>query len=200
MKKLDNPCGTTTGYKRHRKDFTIPCQECLNAVVEYKKSWKLANPEKAKQRNKDYYEKNSHKVNKKNRKFRIDNPDKVKSYQDAYRKEHKKDRNVYRLNNLEKFRSYARKRKSLKLKNGHEPYTEEQVLAYWGNECHICLQPIDFKASRKVGVKDWEKGFHVDHLVSLAKGGGDTIDNVRPAHAICNLRKNAKDYQEATNV
>jgi len=30
---------------------------------------------------------------------------------------------------------------------------------------------------------------HIDHLVPLAKGGSDTLENVRPAHGICNLRK-----------
>lgn len=61
--------------------------------------------------------------------------------------------------------------------------------------CRECLD-----APRKVGVNNWELGFHVDHLVPLSKGGSDTLENVRPTHAVCNLRKNAKELQEHNNV
>jgi len=29
----------------------------------------------------------------------------------------------------------------------------------------------------------------VDHIVPISKGGNDTIENVRPSHGLCNLRK-----------
>jgi 5-methylcytosine-specific restriction endonuclease McrA len=29
-------------------------------------------------------------------------------------------------------------------------------------------------------------------VIPLSKGGNDTIENVRPAHAICNLRKGSR--------
>lgn len=196
MKKIENPCGTTTGYKRHRKEHTAPCELCLEAVSEYKKQWKINNPEKAKKRNRDYYTKNSEKINEKNRRFRDENPEKVKQYQEQYRLANKEARENYRLSNLDKFRGYSRKRKAWKLNNGHEVYAEQQVIEKWGTDCHICSTPIDFDASRKVGIKNWEFGFHIDHLVALANGGSDTLDNVRPAHAICNLRKNAKDLNK----
>ena len=199
MKKLENKCGTTTGYKRHRTQKTPPCKECLDAVVAYKKLWKKEHPEEYKQRNREYYVKNVQKINERNKRFRIENPEKVKEYQDKYRVQNKDAREVYRQSNLEKFRHYARKRKAWKLNNGHEEYTEQQVLDRWGEDCHICFESIDFDASRKVGKNNWEKGFHIDHLIPLSKGGGDTLSNVRPAHALCNLQKNAKEFKEDLN-
>lgn len=200
MKKIENPCGTTTGYKRHRKENTQPCRPCLDAVVAYKKHWKLTHPEEAKKRNKEYYLNNKEKINKKSNLFREQNVEKIKQYQEVYRAENKEARNQYRLANLEKFRHYSRKRKAWKLNNGYEEYTEQEVLDRWGEDCHICFEPIDFEASRKVGINNWEKGFHIDHLIPLAKGGSDSIGNVRPAHALCNLQKNAKQLQESTDV
>lgn len=197
MRKIENPCGTVTGYKRHKKEQTIPCRPCLDSVIEYKHRWKQAHPEKAKKRNREYYVKNKEKINEKNKEFREQNPKKVKEYQDSYRAKNKASRNKYRLANLERFRFYARKRKALKLSNGHEEYTEQQVLDRWGEDCHICFEPIDFSASRKVGINNWESGLHIDHLIPLAKGGADTLHNVRPSHALCNLQKNAKETQEA---
>lgn len=75
------------------------------------------------------------------------------------------------------------------LENGYEPYSVTQVLLKYGKNCHICLTPIDLKASRRVGIGDWILGLHIDHLVAIAKGGADKLENVRPSHAICNLKK-----------
>lgn len=47
--------------------------------------------------------------------------------------------------------------------------------------CHICTCDIESLAD-----------LHFDHVVPLAKGGTHTADNIRPAHALCNLRKSDK--------
>lgn len=88
-------------------------------------------------------------------------------------------------------RSPANVRKSRILKNGFSYYSLTQVLVAYGKNCHICHTPIDLKASRRVGVGDWFLGLHIDHLIPIAKGGPDTLENVRPSHAICNLKKGA---------
>ena len=75
------------------------------------------------------------------------------------------------------------------LENGSSYYSVIQVLTTYGKNCHICNHPIDLKASRRVGIGDWLLGLHIDHLIPIAKGGPDTLENVRPSHAICNLRK-----------
>ena len=82
-------------------------------------------------------------------------------------------------------------RKARILKNGFEYYTVTQVLLHYGKNCHICDFPIDLKAPRKVGTGEWYLSLHIDHLMLISKGGADTLKNVRPAHAICNLKKGA---------
>lgn len=72
-----------------------------------------------------------------------------------------------------------------------EPYQEADILHIYGIACHICEETIDLKAPRKVGEEGWERSLHMDHVIPLSKGGTDTIDNVLPSHASCNLRKSA---------
>ena len=61
----------------------------------------------------------------------------------------------------------------------------------YGSDCHICLNPIDLLAPRQPGIKGWEYGLHIDHVIPLSKGGPDTLGNVRPAHGSCNVKKHA---------
>ncbi|WP_408995767.1 HNH endonuclease [Streptomyces europaeiscabiei] len=37
---------------------------------------------------------------------------------------------------------------------------------------------------------------HFDHVVPLSRGGTHAVDNIRPAHAACNLRKSDKLISE----
>jgi 5-methylcytosine-specific restriction endonuclease McrA len=37
-------------------------------------------------------------------------------------------------------------------------------------------------------------------LIPISRGGGDTLENVRPAHAKCNLRKSHRDMPEKATV
>ena len=63
----------------------------------------------------------------------------------------------------------------------------------YGTNCYLCNDPINLQAARRVGKADgWEQGLHIDHVIPISKGGSDTLDNVRPTHALCNLSKNDK--------
>ena len=74
--------------------------------------------------------------------------------------------------------------------NTHEPYTVAQVLERHGTDCHICREPVDLTVSGRPGYQSgWERGLQLDHVVALVNGGPDTLDNVLPSHAICNMRK-----------
>lgn len=84
-------------------------------------------------------------------------------------------------------------RKANRLKNPnltiHCQFTMAEIFAEYGDNCNICGEQIDATAPRKVGVEGWEKAYHPDHLIPLSKGGKDTLNNVRPVHAQCNIRK-----------
>lgn len=133
---------------------------------ERKKKYWIANRERLLAHNKEYVKKNPHINRKKQKKFWAKNP--------------------------EKAQAYNRKRRAKLNKVKHIPYTKEEVLEKYGTNCHICGVPIDLKAPRKAGKKGWENGLHLDHLIPISKGGPDTIENVRPAHGLCNMSKGAR--------
>jgi hypothetical protein len=94
-----------------------------------------------------------------------------------------------RARNLDKVRERERQKNRRRRAKESKLYNELQVIATYGGNCYICGLAIDFMSPRKAGVFGWENGLHIDHLLSLAKGGLDTLENVRPAHALCNLQK-----------
>jgi len=95
----------------------------------------------------------------------------------------------YRLRNLEKVRERERSKNRRRRAKITNDYNELQVISVYGIDCYLCGLEIDFMAPRKCGVDGWEHGLHIDHVVPIAKGGSDTLENVRPAHGLCNLRK-----------
>ena len=97
----------------------------------------------------------------------------------------------YRSLNLDKVRARERSKNRSRRAKITMPYNELQVIAIYGGDCYLCGLGIDFTAPRKTGIEGWENGLHIDHLVPLAKGGVDTLENVRPTHGLCNLRKYA---------
>ena len=87
---------------------------------------------------------------------------------------------------------YALMRKERLESAEQDGHTEQDVLEKWGTDCHICGQVIDMAAPRRVGDQNWEMSLHLDHVIPLVKGGSHTLDNVKPAHALCNITKGAR--------
>lgn len=81
------------------------------------------------------------------------------------------------------------KRRSLKIGNGHSEYTEVDVLNTYGLSCHLCGVDVDLSASRLAGRGNWKYGLNLDHVIPVSKGGSDTLENVRPSHVLCNIKK-----------
>ena len=102
----------------------------------------------------------------------------------------------YHKNNPHKSRENRRRRRATELNNPSSKYTETQVLEMYGTDCYICGIEIDLDAPRQVGrKKGWEMGLHIDHVIPMVDGGPDTLENVRPSHAKCNLQKGFKPVQ-----
>lgn len=127
---------------------------------------KLENPERSRSYSIDYYKKNSEEIK---RKARENYP----AYKD------------YRI-------SHNRIRRALKTGVFSDNSSDMDVLSAYGNCCYLCGFEIDLTAPRKAGINGWENGLHIDHVVGIALGGNDTIDNLRPTHGLCNLRKSKK--------
>ena len=53
-----------------------------------------------------------------------------------------------------------------------------------GNMCHLCNAEIDLTLARNSRF-----GATIDHVIPVSKGGADTLENMRLAHWICNIKK-----------
>jgi 5-methylcytosine-specific restriction endonuclease McrA len=134
-----------------------------------------------------------------NKTYYEQNFERISAYQKIYNKANSEKINaskkIYREANPEAARSEARRRKAQRLENGFEIYTEGQVLNLYGSDCYLCKEPIDLEISRKPGIEGWQKSLHIDHVMPMSKGGPDTLENVRPSHAECNLIKGTRTVQ-----
>ena len=72
-------------------------------------------------------------------------------------------------------------------RNVRQQQIDRQRIARAQPACHICGEAIDYQA-------DWldPRSFVVDHVIPLAKGGSDSIDNKKAAHRSCNSTKRAR--------
>jgi 5-methylcytosine-specific restriction endonuclease McrA len=48
-------------------------------------------------------------------------------------------------------------------------------------------------APRATGKAGWEMGLQIDHIIPIARGGADKLENVKPAHGLCNIKKGASE-------
>jgi 5-methylcytosine-specific restriction endonuclease McrA len=158
--------GTTGGYAKHWRLKEPPCDACSAAQTKSKKQYREKNIVRMREREKNYKKLNY---------------DKVRQYLVNWGK-----------NNPDKLQGYSRKKRAIRKNVIRIPYTIQDVTDQYGTNCHICKEPIDFFAPRKVGKNGWEMSLHLDHVIPLSKGGGDNISNVKPSHARCNLIKGNK--------
>ena len=181
------------------------CKSCNNKrSAEYRQN----NKEQLKESKKEYYQNNKEQILELKKEYYQDNKEQIierqkehyqnnKEQKKEYQKEHyqnnkekiRESQKEYNQNNTHKKREYERKRRALKQRNIHKPYTEDQVLKLYGAACHICKKPVSLSANRSPGAPGWEQGLHLDHVIPISKGGPDTLDNVKPAHGLCNLQK-----------
>lgn len=175
---LSVKCGSRSGYNNHLKIKEPPCDECKKAHKNYLIEYYKNNPEKRKKYSKQYTEKNKEKIKKYKKDF----------YQLNKECLLKKSKEYYERN---KQKNFARtRRRKIKLRESvYDLYSVEEIIELYGNICHICNEEIDTTLPRSTGVLGWQKGLHLDHVVPISKGGTDTVSNIRPAHAICNLSK-----------
>jgi 5-methylcytosine-specific restriction endonuclease McrA len=153
-----------TYYAEHREE-----------IIESARRWYANNREHAAATLRRYREENRDKHRSDNRRWRANNLEKAR-----------KSANEWRKRNPEKGREVERRRRAAKV---GDPYTEDDVLFSYGTVCHLCGEEIDMAAPRRIGRAGWQMGLHVDHVVPIALGGPDCLENVRPAHGLCNVAK-----------
>jgi 5-methylcytosine-specific restriction endonuclease McrA len=122
------------------------------------------------------------------RRWYEENREHVAAYSRSWRKANAsltaEHRRSWRRDNPERNRELGRQansvRKARMLAVQTEPVDYAAILAEHGMFCHICsLVIVD------------ESDLHFDHVIPLALGGPHSQANIKPAHALCNLRKGA---------
>lgn len=82
---------------------------------------------------------------------------------------------------------------NVRYKNGARRRALRARVKAWGRPCAICGKPIDYDLP-----PGHPMSFEVDEIIPVSKGGDPlSIDNVQPAHRICNQRKGSKMHGQA---
>lgn len=77
------------------------------------------------------------------------------------------------------------------------PFTDEEMFDLWGYLCHICGIEVDPSIPQRDENGNYNlQALHRDHVVALSRGGAHKVENVRPAHAACNIRKSTKEWTD----
>ena len=116
----------------------------------------------------------------------------MKEYRETHRDYYRQKSLEWSRNNPEKAVRAVLRRRAQKYNNGYEIYKTQDVIDIYGTNCHICGLEIDLENSRKIGSLGWKTSLQVDHVIPISKGGSDTLENVRPSHAICNMQKGVR--------
>ena len=188
--KQNKPLTEWPKNKSKKDGLGSDCKIC-HAQKQY--VWRQKNPEEQKRRSREQFAKSRERENNRRKKRYWDNWElERESRREYYKKtaeQQKQAAREWRRRNPEKLASMNRNSRARRKNVYSERYTKDDVLAKWGTSCHLCGEPIDLSAPRYNGKKGWEKGLQLDHVIPLINGGEDTVENVKPAHGICNLKK-----------
>jgi 5-methylcytosine-specific restriction endonuclease McrA len=190
--------------KRHYRQEEY--QQKSDRINEQARAWREVNREHVRQRSRDYYQQNAEKIREqdrtrhaanpqpkrdKERRYRERNPETVAAMKRRWAQENAEALAAYwaeyqRQNRMKRRASNALRKAWLK-STQVEPVSYERVVAMHGMTCHLCGEQITS-----------EGDLHIDHVIPRERGGTHTYGNLRPAHALCNLRKGTKLMSELT--
>ena len=167
------------------------CKPCANAKAlrsyyanlesrrAYNKAWREANYEYDKQRQRDWYKANTEYFENRYRANRETLLERKRQQRAANPGGESKHSREWRKRNPERWA--LRNRENQRRRRGEKPVSYTAIIAEHGMVCHLCGGDI-------AGLED----LHMDHVIPLARGGKHSAENIRPAHAVCNMRKGIK--------
>lgn len=166
-----NPNGNAEKARRYKAMYPervrAKNQRWNDANRDYRKKWKKDNPDKVKK----YYED-----------WRRKNPNYNKDWQEAHPDFEERVRKIWRKENPDKIKVYNARARAKRA--GHEENAtlleREWRALLFGFQCVYCGGKYE----------------HIDHLVSLTRGGTNTSENLVPACGRCNQSKHAYPWRE----
>lgn len=174
-------------HKRsHHRDghnsYCIPCA-CADS-----RAYERANAEKVKERKAEYYREHREAHAEAGRRWRETNRER---HRELARKAYERNRPAYIARaaawgaaHPEQRREQVRRRRARLAGSVVERVDYAAILAEHGPVCHICggeISPSDL---------------HFDHVIPVSRGGAHSAENIRPAHARCNIAKGARLMSE----
>jgi 5-methylcytosine-specific restriction endonuclease McrA len=172
-----------------KNQYHASCRACHRIVS---RNWKTNNKEKIRENRKEYrathpglYEKYKDTI----RKWKLLNREKLNEFarqHTAKNPERRKEINLkWLLKNPEKVTEYNHRRLAKKTGNGGRITAKEwkELCDKYGNKC-LCCKRSDLKLT-------------LDHVMPLALGGKNVVENAQPLCQTCNSKKHAKhiDYR-----
>lgn len=111
-----------------------------------------------------------------------EDPEKFKAIAAKYRAENPEKRAEYKRNNKTRINSHYHNRRARKVAaGGSHTYADiEKLILLQKNKCPVC----------RVSLK---KGYHVDHIIPLFRGGTNDIRNIQILCPTCNLKKGSRN-------
>jgi 5-methylcytosine-specific restriction endonuclease McrA len=177
-KGMCKPCYRKDYYRRNR-ERTLAINKAWreanpDRMRELVRSWDSAHVDRKRAVSDIWRKANADRVHEADVAWRNANPEKVKAASAKYQKA-----------NADRVSMWKRDGHSLRRARIREqsagPVDYAAILAEHGMVCHICLDVI-------ASLSDLQ----MDHVIPLSKGGPHAAENIRPSHALCNLRKGAK--------
>jgi 5-methylcytosine-specific restriction endonuclease McrA len=156
----------------------------------YKVAYYAANPEKIREYNTAYRAANPEKVRELQASYRAENPEKVRAWKATWRESHRDKvreiNSVWQKANPVKACEKFHRRRARKRNAPGEHYTAAQwkgLLLEHQGKC------IDCGTTERITV---------GHMVPLARGGSNAIDNIRPQCRSCNSKQGTKVHPSVT--
>lgn len=181
-------CGETKPlsefYKHPQCRFGVEptCKLCRDAK---NKAWFLKNKEAHNKRSTENYHKNKERHAERCKAWAIANRDKMRAYVKKYYAANKEKEAVRRLKyeqqNPAQMKVNRATRRARKL-GAVGSHTKAQVLSL-----------LDRQRGRCAACKKTLKQYHADHVIPLARGGTNYIENIQILCPSCNSKKHAKD-------
>lgn len=180
----EKPLTSFQKHSAHKDGLDARCKTCAAAR---QKAYCEANREKVAAKNKNYREANKKKVAAIQKAYYEANKKKLAANQKDYCKANREKltalHKAWYKANPEMTRAIKHRRRARK-RNAPGTHTAAQIkelLLQQKGKCPYCKTDI-------------RKGYHVDHIVALANGGGNDKYNLQLTCAHCNCSKHAQDH------
>jgi 5-methylcytosine-specific restriction endonuclease McrA len=170
-----------THYEEKHKRKQAYNQDHREELNQHARGYRLANPDKVLASKEAYKMTHREEIKEYTRSYRQSNPDKLAAASRAYRQSNRDKlaaaSHAYRQMNREKVLDWIACRRARKLAATVEPVSRARVYERDGGRCHICHKKVQ------------TKGWHLDHLIPLSKGGEHSYRNVAVACPKCNMSR-----------